>query len=168
MLYIFDKDGTLCPGVPKAKGNGTRPPNKFSEQKYFPDVLGKIGPLKDAGHLIAVASNQGGVAFGIFNEAQAGELVAAAAAYIEADGFAMCPYHPKGFVTPFNIESPFRKPAPGMILHLMNRFGVAPEDTIMVGDWDSDREAAEAAGCQFIHADVFFEREKEVYEQASF
>jgi len=50
----------------------------------------------------------------------------------------------------------WRKPAPGMLLQAMTEAGVAPDDTLFVGDMESDRLAAEAAGVRFMWARDFF------------
>ncbi len=42
------------------------------------------------------------------------------------------------------------KPDPGMLLLAAERLGVPPEDTLYVGDTDVDREAAAAAGMDFL------------------
>lgn len=42
------------------------------------------------------------------------------------------------------------KPAPGMVLESMARATAGPEDTIMVGDSDTDLEAAHRAGCRSV------------------
>lgn len=51
-----------------------------------------------------------------------------------------------------------RKPAPGMLNLAMAQAEAKPHETIMVGDRDEDRQAAEAAGCHFQDADWFFGR----------
>lgn len=48
------------------------------------------------------------------------------------------------------------KPAPNMLQELMLVAGVEPEQTLFVGDQDSDKQAAEAAGVEFIYAEEFF------------
>lgn len=53
----------------------------------------------------------------------------------------------------------WRKPNPGMLLSAMECYGIPSKDTVMVGDWDEDREAAQKAGCAFVHADKFFGRD---------
>jgi hypothetical protein len=54
-----------------------------------------------------------------------------------------------------------------MIQYLMDALGFAPQDTVFVGDLDSDRQAAEAANVKFEWADDFFNRlEEEVVEVA--
>lgn len=51
----------------------------------------------------------------------------------------------------------WRKPLPGMLLQAMEDFNALPAECIMVGDRESDRLAAEAAGVKFIWAINFFE-----------
>ncbi|MCD8489498.1 MAG: HAD hydrolase-like protein [Desertifilum sp.] len=49
----------------------------------------------------------------------------------------------------------YRKPKPGMLLLAMLIHGIAKDDTIFVGDRDSDKEAAAAAGVRYYHRDEF-------------
>jgi HAD superfamily hydrolase (TIGR01549 family) len=58
--------------------------------------------------------------------------------------------------TSMEKSHPRRKPNPGMLMELMELYGVSPHETLMVGDRPEDAEAAKAAGCEFIHRDVFF------------
>lgn len=157
-LIIFDKDGCLCPGVVNPKTGKSHAPNHLADQTYFSDVPLRCAELVAQGHCLAVASNQGGVAFGIFPAEEAELLVSAAAVYIGAAGYRVCFHHPNGKVAPYNTEHPNRKPQPGMLNELMDEFGFSPQDTIMVGDWETDKKAAEAAGCEFIWAHEFFGR----------
>ncbi len=66
---------------------------------------------------------------------------------------------PAGREKSFNWQPKNRKPAPGMLLAAMKAAEVEPAQTLMVGDRDEDREAAEAAGVRFIHAAEFFGRQ---------
>lgn len=56
-------------------------------------------------------------------------------------------------------DATFRKPIPGMLLDFMREYNVNPDRTLMVGDSEDDSSAAIAAGCEFIDAAVFFNRE---------
>jgi HAD superfamily hydrolase (TIGR01662 family) len=56
----------------------------------------------------------------------------------------------------FEKRPDWRKPEPGMILRAMEFKRAKPEDTLMVGDSEDDRKAAEAAGCDFMLACEFF------------
>ncbi|MBI1282505.1 MAG: HAD-IIIA family hydrolase [Anaerolineaceae bacterium] len=151
MLYIFDKDGTLVQDI-----DGKRPPNKLSEQKPIAGVLEKCQALIADGHLLAVASNQGGVAFGYITAAEAHEMVKQIADYIGATTYAVCVTHPNGKRKAARRESRFRKPDSGMIDYLMDAFGVLPSETVYIGDLGTDQQAAEAAGVKFIWAKDFF------------
>jgi D-glycero-D-manno-heptose 1,7-bisphosphate phosphatase len=157
-LYIFDKDGCLVKSVVNSKTGKSHAPNSLETQDYFEDVRLKCQQLIADGNTLAIASNQGGVAFGIFPADEAETLVSAAALYIGASGYRVCFYHPKGKVKPYNADSHNRKPHPGMIESLMHEFGYLPQDTIMVGDWETDKQAAQAAGCAFEWAHIFFNR----------
>jgi HAD superfamily hydrolase (TIGR01662 family) len=53
----------------------------------------------------------------------------------------------------------WRKPSPGMLLDIMATTDVSPSKTLMVGDQETDKQAAEAAGCDFAWAHEFFGRE---------
>lgn len=152
MLYIFDKDNTLVESV------GNRPANTVSEQKLMKGVKEKCGELIAEGHTLAVASNQGGVAFGILTEAEANELVSHAANLIGAVAFECCPFHPKGRVRPYNCESEDRKPNPGMLNKLIGSLAFNKADTVYIGDMETDKQAAEAAGVAFCYAHDFFKQ----------
>lgn len=156
-LIIFDKDGTLVKSVINKSGK-SGPPNRLEEQDYFEDVRERCKALLDEGHTLAVASNQGGVAFGIFSADEAELLVSSAAAYIGTRHYRVCMFHPKGKIKPYVGDSWNRKPNPGMLESLMTELGFKPSETVMIGDWDSDRQAAAAAGVEYIDANTFFGR----------
>jgi len=43
-----------------------------------------------------------------------------------------------------------------MLREIMCAEGISPSNTIMVGDSDTDRQAAQSAGCNFVWAAEFF------------
>lgn len=47
-------------------------------------------------------------------------------------------------------DAPNDKPAPDLLLHACEKLGLSPAESIMIGDSDFDRRAAEAAGINFI------------------
>lgn len=157
-LIIFDLNGTLLEGVPNGRG-GERPPNRVEEMAYLPGVELHCLALKQEGHTLAIATNQGGVAYGIFPAETAEEMVRLAADAIGAKACRVCFFHPLGKVEPYNRDDETRKPKPGMLLSLMEELHFTPADTLVVGDWPSDKLAAEAAGCQFQWAADFFKRD---------
>ena len=65
---------------------------------------------------------------------------------------------PDGCENDLAWRADWRKPAPGMLVHAMNLFQANPFSTLMVGDSEDDRLAADAAGCAFEWAWQFFGR----------
>jgi HAD superfamily hydrolase (TIGR01662 family) len=158
MLYIFDKDGTLI-GMPDPNQN--RPPNTSAEQVLLPGVYRKLAQLRADGHKIALASNQGGVAWGFLSLEQADKLMRDCAEKIGGvSAYAFSPYDPKAAAKNlpgiYARDDESRKPQPGMILALASQLGFDLLDVVFVGDHASDRQAAANAGCRFVWASGFF------------
>lgn len=159
-LIIFDKDGTLI-GVPSPAEN--RPANTPEEQILLPGVAEKIAAIKAAGAKIAIASNQGGVAWGFISYAQAEALLADCAAKIGADAWAFCPHDERAAGKPnarseYAVPCACRKPKPGMIIRLAKRLRAPLSQVVFAGDRPEDEQAAQAAGVRFEWADEFFRR----------
>jgi D-glycero-D-manno-heptose 1,7-bisphosphate phosphatase len=153
LLFIFDKDGTL---VTKRGGGDPPIPNSVKEQIMLPGVILKCAKLREAGHTLAIASNQGGVAWGFLDIDDAEAMMRHAARMIGATWWKFCPHHPEAPSIALGRECRNRKPNPGMLISIMLHLGFGAKDTIYIGDMESDRQAAEAAGVRFVWADEFF------------
>lgn len=151
-LLLLDRDGTLNRGL------GNRPPNHPDEVELLPGVGTKLRQHVALGWRLVIVTNQGGVAFDYQTEAQAQATHQAVldALPVRVEASYLCPHHPEGTISQYAIACPWRKPAPGAILDALNRFEVRSEDCLMVGDQDTDRQAAEAAGVPFAWAWDFF------------
>lgn len=150
-LIILDMDGTLVFNVP---GSFNTLPE---HQTLLPGVEEKCATLRSEGHILAVASNQGGVAMGYLKYEEAEALVANAARLIGAEFYEFCPFHPDGIMPEYVLTDPLcRKPNPGMLLGLMRRTGTPPDECLFVGDSPEDFGAATAAGVEFQWAMDFF------------
>ncbi len=152
-LLLLDRDGTLNRSI------GTGPPNHPAEISLLPGVASKLHEFASLGWRTVIITNQGGVAFGYLSEAEAYATHQAVldALPVEVDASYLCPHHPRGTIPRYAKHCPNRKPAPGAILDALQRFGTAPQDCLFVGDRDSDRQAAAAAGVPFRWARNFFE-----------
>lgn len=151
-LYIFDADGTLR----WTTREGGRYPLHRAEWKLMPGVAETLAriPWSAEGPWLAIASNQDGVPLGEISEEDARlliyEMIAAAAGRIpEKTAIALC-VHGEG------SRCVCRKPQPGLLLALLDNFGIGPEEALFVGDLESDAEAARRAGIDFIPARDFF------------
>ena len=154
-LVIFDLDGTLA--VPTG---GKQWPADEADREPMPGRAEKLQALRDAGVILAIATNQGGVAYGIYSEAHLYNSIAHQVREwfgIAHENVEMCVYHPKGKIVRGDPED--RKPRPGMLLHLMDENEVSPDQTLFVGDDYTDEEAARNAGCTFTYADEFFSQD---------
>lgn len=110
-----------------------------------------VKAVNDAGYFAFVITNQSGVARGYYEEHHVVALhrwmadqMAEVGAHIDA--FEYCPDHPDGTVARYCRTSDRRKPAPGMITDLAQRFPVDMTHSMVIGDKPSDIEAARAAG----------------------
>ncbi|WP_431856361.1 D-glycero-beta-D-manno-heptose 1,7-bisphosphate 7-phosphatase [Azospirillum sp.] len=105
----------------------------------------------DLGYRVAVVTNQSGIARGYYPVSQFLELSRWMAAEFEQRGVTLagvfhCPYHKAGTLRPYNRESFWRKPNPGMILEAQQRLGLDLGRSLFLGDQPSDMAAARAAG----------------------
>jgi histidinol-phosphate phosphatase family protein len=156
-VLFVDRDGTLNRSL------GTRPPHRPGEVELLEGVAPKLHRYAAMGWCIVIVTNQGGVAFGYQTESQARAIHQAVldALPVEVDASYLCPHHPDGTIPRYAIACPNRKPAPGAILDALTRFQARPQDSLFVGDQESDQQAAQAAAVPFVWARDFFGRAPE-------
>lgn len=119
--------------------------------RWVEGAIDAVRWLNDAGYYVFVVTNQAGVARGLYGEEDVRLLhgwmqdeLRRAGAHV--DGFEYCPYHPEGTVDAYRRASEFRKPGPGMILKLKKDWGIDEAGSLLIGDRDTDLQAAAAAG----------------------
>lgn len=100
---------------------------------------------------VFVITNQSGIAFDHYTEADMETVHAHMRAGFEqagteVDAIYSCPYHPEGTNPRFRKDSFDRKPRPGMLLQAMAEFPLKREASFMIGDKQTDIDAAHAAG----------------------
>ena len=140
---FFDRDGVLNEDSGYA--------HRTHELRWLPGARECVRAVNDSGRFAFVVTNQSGVARGYYDEdavcafhAEMQRQMLAVGAHIDA--FAFCPHHPCGVLPLYARHCDCRKPMPGMILQLLDRWPVRRQDSILIGDRPSDITAAEAAG----------------------
>ena len=138
-LIILDRDGVI-----------NRDSKAFvkspEEWVPLPGSIEAIARLSGAGYTLAVASNQSGLARGLFDRdaleamhAKLHRLVDEAGGRI--DRIAICPHGP-------DEDCDCRKPKPGLLEQLSEHYGQPLDGVIVVGDSLRDLEAASAVGAR--------------------
>ncbi|PXA99280.1 haloacid dehalogenase [Nostoc sp. 3335mG] len=105
----------------------------------------------DLGFYVFVVTNQAGVARGFYDESAVVRLHGWMAVTLRAAGAAIddwryCPFHPEAALPAYRAAHPWRKPQPGMLLDLMEKWPVDRERSVLIGDQPTDLEAAGGAG----------------------
>ena len=112
----------------------------------IPGSLEAINRLKKAGYLVTVATNQSGIARGLFKQEvlqqihdKMHRLLAKRGASV--DGIFYCPHGPKE-------NCACRKPKPGLLFQIAKQFDIDLSETVFVGDSIGDIRAAEMANAK--------------------
>jgi D-glycero-D-manno-heptose 1,7-bisphosphate phosphatase len=119
--------------------------------RFVPGAAAAIKRLNDAGFLVFIASNQSGIARGLFTEDDLVRLHTWMIQQLEARGARIddsryCPFHPDSKLAGYAWDSSLRKPAPGMLLDLIANWPVERKTSFLIGDKDTDMQAARAVG----------------------
>ena len=136
-LIILDRDGVIN----FDSDDFIKSPDEW---RAIPGSLDAIRRLCESGYTVTVASNQSGVARGLFslsclNDINSKMLIEARDAGGEIDRIAVCPHGPLD-----GCEC--RKPKPGLLRQLASFYNVNLADVVVVGDSLRDVEAARSAG----------------------
>lgn len=152
---LVDLDGTV-----RETRSGRPHPLKPWDQRLREGVEPRLRAFKAAGYPIVGITNQGGVAFGYLTENDV-EAINEELAEKHLPGLfelvLYCPFHPKGRLKPYRLDSEDRKPKPGMAFKARDALKLDLARSVMVGDLETDREFAKNAGIgRFFWPNEFF------------
>jgi len=135
-IVFLDRDGTLIDEV----GYLRRP----ADIRILPGAVEALRRMSAKGYLLAVVSNQAGLARGKFTRAEMQAVHRTFLAAFRQEGVAFdaveyCPHHPEGSVEEYRKACACRKPGTGMAESILRRLSV-PESCPrwMVGDKMTD------------------------------
>ncbi len=140
---FLDRDGVLNIDV----GFAHRP----DQIVWVDGAMDAVRRLNRAGFLVFVVTNQAGIARGLYDSEDVERLHRWMAARLaehgaDVDDWRYCPYHPDHQPERFAAYAGWRKPAPGMLLDLMRHWPVLASGSFLVGDRETDIQAATATG----------------------
>ena len=137
-IVILDRDGTI-------NHDSDEYIKSPEEWRALPGALEAISRLNHAGYHVVIATNQSGLGRGLMDVAALNAIhkrmikqLAAVGGRIDAIFY--CPHAPTDGCT-------CRKPMPGLIEQIAERFGLEMQGVAFVGDTLNDMQAAVAAGC---------------------
>ncbi|HZN86885.1 MAG TPA: D-glycero-beta-D-manno-heptose 1,7-bisphosphate 7-phosphatase, partial [Burkholderiales bacterium] len=137
-LIILDRDGTI---------NEDRDDYVKSPEEWvaLPGALEAIARLNHAGWHTVLATNQSGLGRGLFDMAMLNAMHARMNQMLgkhggRIDAVFFCPHAPEE-------QCDCRKPLPGLMLQIAERYGVDLSEVPVVGDSLRDLQAGQAAGC---------------------
>lgn len=141
---IFDRDGVL-----NVDSGYAYDPAKL---EWMPGARAAVARVNAAGVVAIIATNQSGIGRGYYREADMEAFHAEMIRQLESEGARIdriyfAPHHEDAAEERYRIaDHPDRKPNPGMLLRGLAEFGIDPANAIMIGDKESDMEAARRAG----------------------
>lgn len=148
---FLDRDGTLT------RDEGYT--HLVADLEILPGVVEGLKQLQQAGFLLFITTNQAGVARGYFTLQDMHRFNDALLFALKEAGVTIaqtyyCPYHPTEGVGEWRLDSPDRKPNPGMILRAQAEFQLDLQRSFTIGDRRTDMGAGLAAGCGAVLLDA--------------
>ncbi len=137
---FLDRDGTL-----NVEKNYLY---RYQDWEWIPGAVEAIRLLRQAGYLAIVASNQAGIARGLYTQQDVDYLHRQVSAALAAQGAAVdayyyCPHHPEYGE---RLVCGCRKPAPGLLLQAQRDWDIDLARSFVIGDRLRDLKAGWAAG----------------------
>ncbi|TMI22153.1 HAD family hydrolase [Candidatus Bathyarchaeota archaeon] len=138
---FIDRDGVLS----RERVDYVKTPD---ELELLPGISEPLSLIRKEGYLLVIVTNQSAVGRGLTTEQQVDEihrklLSELAKLGCKVDAVYYCPHRPEE-------KCSCRKPEPGLILRAAGDLGIDIENSWMVGDKDTDLEAARKAGCRSV------------------
>lgn len=138
-LVVVDRDGVI-------NYDSDEYIKSVSEWEPIPGSLEALARLTNAGVTVAIASNQSGIARGLFDVEALSTIHQALRQRLSAVGgrievIAFCPHGP-------DDHCDCRKPLPGLLREIRRRVGISLRGAPVIGDSKRDLEAAFAVGAR--------------------
>ena len=144
---FLDRDGTMVEEAGYL--------DRLERMVFFPYTVDAVRLLNRAGFAVVVATNQAGIARGLFKEAfvadahrHISERLATGGAHVDA--YYYCPHHPNGVIAALTGRCGCRKPQPGMLQQAADDHDLDLARSFVIGDRWHDAELAQNVGAKGI------------------
>ena len=140
---FLDRDGII-----NQDGHYVYRPEEF---RFMEGIFDFCREAKNRGYLLIVFTNQSGIARGYYTEEDFLSLTRWMCSRFEEQGVPLdhvyyCPYHPEKGIGRYKTESFDRKPNPGMMMKARDAYDLDLQQSVVLGDKDSDVDAGRNAG----------------------
>jgi D-glycero-D-manno-heptose 1,7-bisphosphate phosphatase len=150
-FVVLDRDGTLIPDIPEGRKD-------LSNTDISEISASAIKTLNDLQVPVFLVTNQPGVAKGWITEDDVEKTHIDISNFLQnhnawIDDFAYCKHHPQagfvGEIKDLKINCICRKPNPGLVIALAEKYGLDVKDAIVIGDSSADAGLANNLGVPF-------------------
>ena len=137
---FLDRDGVINKVIFR-NGNTGKPIAPWSKEEFslIPDIKDSLFNLKNDGFKLFVVTNQPDIAKGIIDNSFVVEMNEIILKYLPIDEIRFCPHSNMD-------ECDCRKPKPGMILGLADKWNIDCQNSFLIGDSCKDIEAGKKVG----------------------
>ncbi|MBV5341182.1 MAG: D-glycero-beta-D-manno-heptose 1,7-bisphosphate 7-phosphatase [Deltaproteobacteria bacterium] len=147
---LLDRDGVL-----NIDNGYVCSPERF---QWTTGAIDAVKAANDAGVLVLIITNQAGIARGYYSEGQFESFMQWINVQLRKqgahlDGWYHCPHHPTHGIAELKVECDCRKPQPGLFKKAIAEWELNPEQCVMIGDKDTDLQAASKCGIKGIRFD---------------
>lgn len=138
---FLDRDGVVNRIVPRAGRPGS--PRRMDELVIEEAAGVAVSRLRAAGFATFIVTNQPDISRGLLSAAELDAMMAEIQRRVEVDDVRVCVHDDAD-------ECACRKPKPGMLLELAERWDIDLSASYLIGDTWKDMEASLVAGCSGI------------------
>jgi D-glycero-D-manno-heptose 1,7-bisphosphate phosphatase len=142
---FLDRDGTMIRDVGYL--------SRVDQMEWLPGAIDAVRRINQAGFILCVVTNQGGIGLGVADEATVHLVhqtmdrdLSARGAVV--DGWYFCPHHPRAVSPALRVACECRKPRPGLVLAAQRVHGIDLAASFVVGDKAIDLGLASAVGAR--------------------
>jgi len=154
-IVFLDRDGVINKMIYHKELGIIDSPFTVEQFELMPGIGGFINKLHLAGWLVAIVSNQPGIAKDHFTAETFRQItqkmmreLALTNSYVDFERY--CLHHPQAVINSYREDCACRKPKPGMILDIMREYIAPARACWLVGDGLVDVQAGKRAGIRTI------------------